>query len=41
MTYVDGFVASVPTAKRADFRRHSQAMGDVFKEYGAINVVHC
>jgi uncharacterized protein YbaA (DUF1428 family) len=41
MTYVDGFVASVPTAKREDFLKHSQAMGDVIKEYGAISVVDC
>jgi len=41
MTYVDGFVASVPTAKRADFLEHAQAMGKLFKEYGAISVVDC
>ena len=41
MTYVDGFVASVPTAKRADFLEHSQNMGKMFKEYGAISVVDC
>lgn len=41
MTYVDGFVASVPTARRADFVEHSQAMGKIFKEYGATSVVDC
>jgi uncharacterized protein YbaA (DUF1428 family) len=41
MTYVDGFVASVPTARRADFLQHSQTMGKIFKEYGAISVVDC
>jgi len=41
MPYVDGFVASVPTAKRADFLEHAQAIGKIFKEYGAIGVVDC
>jgi len=41
MTYVDGFVASVPTANRAEFLEHAQAMGKIFKEYGAISVVDC
>jgi uncharacterized protein YbaA (DUF1428 family) len=41
MTYVDGFVASVPTAKRADFLEHAQTMGKIFKEHGAISVVDC
>ena len=41
MTYVDGFVASVPSAKRADFVEHARAMGQVFKEYGAISVTDC
>ena len=41
MMYVDGIVASVPTAKRADFLEHSQAMGKIFKEYGALSVVDC
>lgn len=41
MTYVDGFVASVSTARRADFLAHAQAMSTVFKEYGALSVVDC
>ena len=41
MTYVDGFVASVPTAKRAEFLEHAQTMGKLFKEFGAISVVDC
>lgn len=41
MSYVDGFVASVPTAKRADYVEHAQAMAKVFKEFGAISVVDC
>ena len=41
MTYVDGIVASVPTVNRAEFLEHAQAMGKIFKEYGAISVVDC
>jgi uncharacterized protein YbaA (DUF1428 family) len=41
MTYVDGFVASVPTANRSDFLAHAQAMARIFKEYGAISVADC
>jgi len=41
MSYVDGFVAAVPTAKKEDFRSHSAAMAELFKEYGALSVVDC
>jgi uncharacterized protein YbaA (DUF1428 family) len=41
MTYVDGFVASVPTANRSAFVEHAQALAKIFKEYGAISVVDC
>jgi uncharacterized protein YbaA (DUF1428 family) len=39
MAYVDGFVASVPTARRADFIEHARTMGTLFKEHGATRVV--
>ena len=41
MSYVDGFVAAVPTANREAYRRHAQAAAVVFKEYGALEVVEC
>jgi uncharacterized protein YbaA (DUF1428 family) len=41
MTYVDGFVASVPTTQRAEFLAHAQTMGKLFKEFGAASVVDC
>ena len=41
MNYIDGFVASVPTTKRADFVTHAQTMGKLFKEHGAISVIDC
>jgi uncharacterized protein YbaA (DUF1428 family) len=41
MTYVDGFVAAVPTANRDAYRRHAQVAASVFKEHGALSVVEC
>jgi uncharacterized protein YbaA (DUF1428 family) len=41
MAYVDGFVASVPSAKRAEFVEHAQKMAQVFKEFGALTVTDC
>ena len=39
MTYVDGFVAAVPTANREMFRAHAQKAAAAFKEHGALHVV--
>lgn len=41
MTYVDGFVAAVPTANRDVFRKHATAAAAIFKEHGALTVVEC
>ena len=41
MTYVDGFVAAVPTANRELYRKHAEAAAVVFREYGALRVVEC
>jgi uncharacterized protein YbaA (DUF1428 family) len=41
MTYVDGFVAAVPTANRERFKKHAEEAADVFKENGALKVVEC
>lgn len=41
MTYVDGFVAAVPTANREIYRNHAEAAGAVFKEHGALRFVEC
>ena len=41
MTYVDGFVAAVPTANREIYRKHAQTAGTVFKEHGALRFVEC
>lgn len=41
MTYIDGYVAAVPTANREKFRQHAGEAADVFKEYGALSVFEC
>ena len=41
MSYIDGFVAAVPTANREAYRRHAEAAAVVFKEHGATKVVEC
>jgi uncharacterized protein YbaA (DUF1428 family) len=41
MTYVDGFVAAVPTENREAYRRHAEAAAVVFKEHGALKLVEC
>jgi uncharacterized protein YbaA (DUF1428 family) len=41
MTYIDGFVAPVPTANRATYKKHVEEVAHVFKEYGALKLVEC
>ena len=41
MTYIDGFVAAVPTANREKFRRHAEEAAVVFKEHGALKIMEC
>jgi uncharacterized protein YbaA (DUF1428 family) len=41
MTYVDGFVVAVPTAKRETYRKFAESAAAVFKEHGALKVVEC
>ena len=41
MSYVDGFVAAVPTANRELYRKHAEVAARVFKEHGAQRVVDC
>jgi uncharacterized protein YbaA (DUF1428 family) len=41
MPYVDGFVAAVPTANRQKYLDHAQMAAEIFKEYGATQVVEC
>jgi uncharacterized protein YbaA (DUF1428 family) len=41
MSYVDGFVAAVPTANREIYKKHVEAASVVFKEHGALTMVEC
>src|SRR5499433_3722172 len=41
MTYIDGFVAAVPTANREKFKKHADEAAAILKEYGALSVVEC
>lgn len=41
MTYIDGFVAAVPTANREKYRKHAETAGGIFKEHGALRLVEC
>jgi len=41
VTYVDGFVAAVPTAGKETYRAYAQLVGALFKEHGALSVVDC
>ncbi len=41
MSYVDGFVAAVPTANKDAYKALAQQAAEVFKEFGALEVVEC
>jgi uncharacterized protein YbaA (DUF1428 family) len=41
MTYVDGFVLAVPTARRDEYRAHAAHFAAVFREHGVLSVVEC
>lgn len=41
MTYIDGFVAAVPTANRDSYLKHAADMAVIMKEYGVLRTVEC
>ncbi len=41
MSYIDGFVAAVPTANKEVWITHCRDAAVVFKEHGALKVVEC
>lgn len=41
MSYVDGFVAAVPTANKEKYIKHASDAAAVFKEYGVLKMVEC
>ncbi len=41
MTYVDGFVAAVPTDNKQQYIDHARQAAVAFKQHGAIKLVEC
>jgi uncharacterized protein YbaA (DUF1428 family) len=41
MTYVDAFVAAVPTANKDAYYQHAMEAAALFKEYGALKITEC
>ena len=41
MSYIDGFVAAVPTANKEKYIKHAALAAAVFKEHGALKVAEC
>ena len=41
MSYIDGFVAAVPSGNREVYKDHASKAAKVFREYGALRVVEC
>lgn len=41
MSYIEGFVAAVPTANKEDYKKHAQLAGEAFIEHGAVGMVEC
>jgi uncharacterized protein YbaA (DUF1428 family) len=41
MSYIDGFVAAVPTANRDVYRVHAEKAAAIFREHGALRCVEC
>ena len=39
MTYVDGFVAAVPTANKDEYRKHAADAAPLFKEFGVTRMI--
>lgn len=39
MTYVDGFVFAVPTARKDEFLKHAEKGAEIFKRHGALQVI--
>ena len=39
MTYIEGFVAAVPTANKEKYREHAKSAAALFKEFGVARMV--
>ena len=41
MSYVDGVLCAVPTAKRQAYLEHAKVAAEAFKRHGALSVAEC
>jgi len=41
MTYIDGFVATVPVINREKYINHAKEAALIFKEHGALKLIEC
>lgn len=41
MTYVDGFVISIPKEKRAEYKKIAKEAAEVWKKFGALDYKEC
>lgn len=41
MSYIDGFVLPVPLERLDDYLRFTRRVGEIWKEYGALEYVEC
>jgi uncharacterized protein YbaA (DUF1428 family) len=41
MTYVDGFVVPVPSARKQEYLDAAAYVADIFKDHGALRIVEC
>ena len=41
MSYIDGFVAAVPTANKQLYAEHAREICEIFREYGALQYFEC
>jgi uncharacterized protein YbaA (DUF1428 family) len=41
MSYIDGYVAAVPDARREAYIRHASEFASLAREHGALRVVEC
>lgn len=39
MTYIEGFIAAVPTANKEKYRQHAEEAAVLFKKHGALKLV--
>ncbi|MEM9495814.1 MAG: DUF1428 domain-containing protein [Pseudomonadota bacterium] len=41
MTYIDTFIAAVPTVNKEKYRQHAEDAAAVFKKFGAVQLIEC